>query len=58
VDFSFALARRDRLLILPVRLMLLARGQRIRSQKSGGPPPFEPSLKVEGDIAHNQKLRV
>jgi hypothetical protein len=54
VGFSFALAGRARQLILPFKLMLLGRGRRIRSQESGGPPPFEPSLKVEGDTAHNQ----
>ena len=39
-----------RLLILLFKLMLLGRGRRIRSQESGGPPPFEPPLKVEGEL--------
>jgi hypothetical protein len=54
VGFSFALARRGQLLILSFKLLLFRRGRRIRSVESSGPPLFEPSLKVERDIAHNQ----
>jgi hypothetical protein len=53
VGFSFVFARRGRLLILRFKLVLLWRAQ-VRSQESGGPPFFEPSLKVEGDTAHSQ----
>jgi hypothetical protein len=37
-------------------LLRLASGRhkRSRSTKSGGPPPLEPSLKIQGDIAHYQ----
>jgi hypothetical protein len=37
-----------------ILLMPFGRGRWIRLQESGGPPPFELSLKVQGDIAHNQ----
>jgi hypothetical protein len=39
VGFSFALVGRGDLLALP--------------GKSSGPPPFAPSLNVDGDDAHN-----
>ena len=53
--FSFAFAGRGELLtlLLPFKVMPLG-----RARKSGRPPPFEPSFKVQRDIAHNQKLRV
>jgi len=57
VGFSFALAGRRRLPTLRCKLMLFRRVRRLRSE-SGGPPLFEPSLKVEGDTAHNPKLRL
>ena len=47
--FSFALARLRQLLILPFKLWLFGCG---RTDESGGPPLFEPSLQVEGDIRH------
>ena len=47
--FSFALAGLGQLLMLPFKLLLFRRG---RTEESGGPPLFEPSLKVEGDIGH------
>jgi hypothetical protein len=49
VGFSFALAGLGQLLMLPFKLLLFRRG---RTEESGGPPLFEPSLKVEGDIGH------
>jgi hypothetical protein len=51
LDFSFAIAAQDQLLILPFKLLLLL-FPRGRKHESGGPPLFKPSLKVEGDIAH------
>ena len=50
--FSFGFGGFGKLLLL----LRLALGRRWRSRptKSGGPPPLEPSLKVQGDIAHNQ----
>jgi hypothetical protein len=57
VGFSFALAGRRRLPTVPCKLMLFRRVRRLRSE-SGGPPLFEPSLKIEGDTAHNPKLRL
>ena len=53
VSYCFSLARRVQLLILPFQLTF-RRGRRIRSGESGGPPLFEPSLKVERDTAHHQ----
>jgi hypothetical protein len=49
---SFALAGCR--LLLNLRFELLRFGRvRIRSEEEfGGPPPFEPSLKVEGNIGH------
>src|SRR6266851_5488598 len=49
--FSFGFAGRGQLLILPFKLTL--RRGRHRPQKSGGPPLFAPSLKVQGDDTHN-----
>jgi hypothetical protein len=37
-------------MILPFKLLLFGRG---RTDKSGGPPLFAPSLKVEGDDTHD-----
>jgi hypothetical protein len=37
------------MLLLPFKAMLFG-----RAGKSGRPPPLEPSLKVQRDIAHNQ----
>jgi len=51
VGFSFALAGLGHLLILAFKLSFFERG---RTDESGGPPLFEPSLKVEGDIGHIQ----
>jgi hypothetical protein len=53
VGFSFALAGLGQLLMLPFKLSLFGRG---RTNESGGPPLFEPSLKVEGDIDHIKPL--
>jgi len=51
-SFDFAvLGKLSNLLFMPV---LLGRGRRNRPHKSGGPPLFEPSLKVQRDNAHNQ----
>jgi hypothetical protein len=36
-------------LILPFKLLLFPRS---RTDEPGGPPLFEPSLKIEGDIGH------
>ena len=47
--FSFALAGLSQLMILPFKLLLFGCG---RTDESGGPTLFEPSLKVEGDIGH------
>jgi hypothetical protein len=50
-DFSFAFVGRGE------RLMLLLRFKAMlfsRAGKSGRPPPLEPSLKVQRDIAHSQ----
>jgi hypothetical protein len=49
--FSFAFVGRGDplMLLLPFKAMFFG-----RTGKSGRPPPFEPSLKVQGDIAHNQ----
>jgi len=55
VGFSFALAGLGQLLILPFKLLLFGRGG---TDESGGPPPFEPSLKVEGNIGHIQASRL
>jgi hypothetical protein len=48
--FSFAfVGRGDPLMLLrPFKAMLFG-----RAGKSGRPPPLEPSLKVQRDIAHN-----
>jgi hypothetical protein len=54
VGFSFALAGQG-LLIQPFKLLLFGRGG---TDESGGPPPFEPSLKVEGNIGHIQASRL
>ena len=40
------------LLLLPFKAMLLS--ERARGRKSGSPPLFAPSFKVQGDTAHNQ----
>jgi hypothetical protein len=53
VGFSFALAGLGQPLILPFRLLLFGRGQ---ADEPGGPPLFEPSLKVERDIGHIKPL--
>jgi len=48
--FSFAfVGRGDPLMLLPFKATLFG-----RAGKSGRPPPLEPSLKVQRDIAHNQ----
>ena len=49
VGFSFALAGLGQLLIQPFKFLFFGRGW---TNESGGPPLFEPSLKVEGDIGH------
>jgi hypothetical protein len=46
--FSFAFAGCGKLLTLPFPMLLE------RARKSGGPPLFEPSFKVERDSTHNQ----
>ena len=51
-SFSFPFAGRGRL-TLRFKPMLLVRGGFHRPGKSGGPPLFEPSLKVKRDDAHN-----
>jgi hypothetical protein len=50
--FSFAVVGRGELLLLPFKAMLLS--ECARGRKSGSPPLFAPSFKVQGDIAHNQ----
>jgi len=51
VGFSFAfVGRGDALMLLLLFKAMLFGG----AGKSGRPPPLEPSLKVQGDIAHNQ----
>jgi hypothetical protein len=47
--FSFGFGGRGDplMLLLPFKAMLFA-----RARKSGRPPPLEPSLKVQRDIAH------
>jgi hypothetical protein len=49
VAFSFARAGLGQLLILPFKHLFFGRG---RTDESGGPPLFKPSLKVEGEIGH------
>jgi hypothetical protein len=51
VGFPFALVGPGDLLALPLRLSRCDRFR--RSGKSSGPPPFAPSLNVQGDDAHN-----
>jgi hypothetical protein len=46
-----------KLLILSFKILLFRRSRRDRPHKSGGPPLFELSLKVQRNVAHNQ-LRV
>ena len=46
--FSFAFAGCGKLLTLPFPMLLE------RARKSGGPPLFEPSFKVQRDCTHNQ----
>jgi hypothetical protein len=59
VGFSFArVGCRQLQTILPFKPILLGRDRRIRLGKSGGPPLLAPSLKVEGDSAHDRNLRV
>src|SRR6516165_3773222 len=53
VGFSFALAGLGQPLILPFRLLLFGRRQ---TDEPGGPPLFEPSLKVERNIGHIKPL--
>ena len=55
VNYCFGLARRGHVLSLPIKLTL--RYGRHRLDESGGPPPFAPSLKFQGNAPHNQ-LRV
>jgi len=55
VGFSCAPAGFGQPSILPFKLLLFGRG---RTDESGGPPLFEPSLKVEGDIGHIKSLTV
>ena len=52
-DFTQSLVRRSRPLIWPLKLTLFG-CRRIGSEESGGPPPFEPSLKVERNTAHKE----
>ena len=54
---SFGFAGRGDLLALPFRPLLSRSDPFRRPRKSGGPPLFAPSLKVQGDDTHNQ-LRV
>src|SRR6266403_5330219 len=56
-SFSFPFAGRGRL-PLHFKSTLLVRGGFHRPGKSGGPPLFEPSFKVQRNDAHSQKLRV
>jgi hypothetical protein len=49
-DFSFGFGGFGKLLLLR---LALGRRWRSRPTKSGGPPLFEPSLKVQGDDTHN-----
>ncbi len=50
---SFAVVGRgDWLMLLPFKAMLLL--ERAGGRKSGGPPLFEPSFKVQRENAHNQ----
>jgi hypothetical protein len=51
VNYRFGLTRRGQLLIFPIKLTLRRGGHRL--EESGGPPLFEPSLKVEGNSTHN-----
>jgi len=51
--FSFGFGGCGKLLILPFKFLLFRRRRWNRSRKSGGPPLFELSLKVQRDIAHN-----
>jgi hypothetical protein len=51
--FSFPFAGRCRLTLL-FKPILLVRGGFCRPGKSGGPPLFEPSFKVQRDSTHNQ----
>ena len=52
-DFSVGLIRRGELLALPLGLVV-SRCDCFRwPGKSSGPPPFAPSLNVQGDDAHN-----
>jgi hypothetical protein len=54
--FSFAVVGRGELLLLqllPFKAILLSECE--RGRKSGSPPLFAPSFKVQGDIAHNSK---
>jgi hypothetical protein len=53
VGFSFALVGPRNLLPLPLRPLALRRGRFRRPGKSGSPPPFAPSLNVQGHDAHN-----
>jgi hypothetical protein len=50
--FSFAFAGCGKLLTLPFPMLLPMLLERAR--KSGGPPLFEPSFKVQRDSTHNQ----
>jgi hypothetical protein len=50
-DFSFAFVGRGEPLLLLLRFKAMLFG---RAGKSGRPPPLEPSLEVQRDIAHNQ----
>jgi hypothetical protein len=54
VNYRFGLVRRGLLLSLPFKPTLTC-GRR-GLEESGGPPLFEPSLKVEGDSAHRDSL--
>ncbi len=51
--FLFGFGSRAELLILLFKVALLGRGFWRLPGKSGGPPLFAPSLKVQGDDTHN-----
>jgi hypothetical protein len=51
--FLFRFGRLGKSLNRPLRLLLIRRHPRNGARKSGGPTPFELSLKVQRDFAHN-----
>jgi hypothetical protein len=52
--FSFGFGGFGKLLLLLLLSLTLGRRWRSRPDKSGGPPPLEPSFKVNRDYGHNQ----